>query len=176
MKSIVVGTDVYWAPHVTDPERSLRKFRKELNAGVGSLLLLGVLARSRRPMYGYEICRHLAGRHGELPMQQGALYPVLRVLEASGLLTSEVEPSVSGPPRRYYRATRQGRAALAAWREAWSRMRDLVESVLQGEVDARSGGTLSGSPAAGAAADEGAARSGGDRRRERVPRGRVRAR
>lgn len=127
---------------MSNVERVSRKFQKELNAGVCSLLLLGVLARARRPMYGYEICRRLADAHGELPMQRGALYPVLRALAAAGLLASEVEPSVSGPPRRYYRVTRDGRAALAVWRRAWSRTRDLVESVLQGGVDARSGTTL----------------------------------
>lgn len=48
-------------------------------------------------------------------MKQGTLYPVLRSLEENGLLDSMVEPSVSGPPRRYYKATREGVAALEEW-------------------------------------------------------------
>ncbi len=48
-----------------------------------------------------------------------ALYPVLRNLEAAGLLESHVEPSSSGPPRRYCHITPQGRAALAQWAQAW---------------------------------------------------------
>ena len=45
-----------------------------------------------------------------MPVKQGTLYPVLRSLEAGGLLSSEVEPSVAGPPRRYYQVDRGGPA------------------------------------------------------------------
>ena len=34
-----------------------RKFRKELMAGLSSLVLLAVLARAAREMYGYEIAK-----------------------------------------------------------------------------------------------------------------------
>jgi PadR family transcriptional regulator PadR len=50
------------------------------------------------------------------------------------LLASEVEPSVSGPPRRYYRVTRPGREVLREWVAAWNATRDSVDKVLQGEV------------------------------------------
>ena len=66
--------------------------------------------------------------------KQSALYRVLRNLEAAGLLASEVEPSTSGPPRRYYRITRPGREALRAWTHAWNATRDSVDKVLQGEL------------------------------------------
>ena len=64
--------------------------------------------------------------------KQSALYPVLRNLEAAGLLASEVEPSVAGPPRRYYRITEPGRDTLRAWTGSWNETRDFVEHVLQG--------------------------------------------
>jgi PadR family transcriptional regulator PadR len=105
----------------------LKKFQKELSSGTVSLVLLAVLAQSRQPMYGYQIAKRLAGK-------QSALYPVLRNLEASGLLSSEVEPSVSGPPRRYYRMTKPGREALREWIAAWNATRDSVDNVLQGGV------------------------------------------
>jgi len=59
---------------------------------------------------------------------------VLRNLEGAGLLTSEVEPSVSGPPRRYYRITKFGREVLREWIAAWNASRDSVDKVLQGEL------------------------------------------
>jgi PadR family transcriptional regulator PadR len=55
---------------------------------------------------------------------------VLRNLAATGLLDSEVEPSVTGPPRRYYRITPLGRRVLREWIEAWVATRDFVDSVL----------------------------------------------
>jgi PadR family transcriptional regulator PadR len=111
----------------------LRKFQKELSAGTVSLALLAVLGAAGEPMYGYQIAKQLE-RFGDgvLSGKQSALYPVLRNLGASGLLDSHVEPSVSGPPRRYYRLTAAGRAALHDWSAAWRATRDSVDSVLQG--------------------------------------------
>ena len=68
---------------------------------------------------------------GVLSGKQSALYPVLRNLAAAGLLDSEVEPSVTGPPRRYYRITPLGRRVLREWSLAWISTRDFVNSVLE---------------------------------------------
>lgn len=114
-------------------EPLLRKFQKELSTGTVSLALLAVLARTSEPMYGYQIAKRLEQvGEGVLAGKQSALYPVLRNLEGSGLLESFVEPSVSGPPRRYYRITAVGRDILSAWADAWRATRDSVDSVLQG--------------------------------------------
>jgi PadR family transcriptional regulator PadR len=114
-------------------EQQLRKFQKELSAGTVSLALLAVLAAAAEPMYGYQIAKRLEQvGEGVLAGKQSALYPVLRNLEASGLLESFVEPSVAGPPRRYYRITAAGRDVLRAWTGAWRATRDSVDSVLQG--------------------------------------------
>ena len=67
---------------------------------------------------------------GVLSGKQSALYPVLRNMEGAGLLESHVEPSVAGPPRRYYRITGAGRDALRDWAAAWRATRDSVDSVL----------------------------------------------
>jgi DNA-binding PadR family transcriptional regulator len=65
--------------------------------------------------YGFEIMRaaHLAS---------GTVYPLLRRLEAAGLVESRWEDAGRAhdegrPPRRYYSATGRGRAALADARE-----------------------------------------------------------
>ncbi len=97
-------------------DSALKKFQKELSAGTVSLVLLSVLGQTRQPMYGYQIAKRLEQfGEGVLSGKQSALYPVLRNLESAGLLASEVEPSVSGPPRRYYRITKTGREELRAW-------------------------------------------------------------
>jgi PadR family transcriptional regulator PadR len=109
-----------------------KKFQKELNAGASSLVLLSVLSRSKEPLYGYQIAKMLE-ESGDLPMmKQGTLYPVLRSLEDNELLESEVEPSVSGPPRRYYKITKAGREALAEWQEIWKNTKKFVDAILKG--------------------------------------------
>ena len=118
---------------MVDLESHLKKFQKEMSAGTVSLVLLGVLARAEEPMYGYLIAKELERTgDGVLSGKQSALYPVLRNLEGAGLLESHVEPSVAGPPRRYYRINDEGRAVLRQWIAAWNATRDSLESVLEG--------------------------------------------
>ena len=112
---------------------SVRKFQKELSAGIVSLALLALMAHTDKPLYGYQIAKELEAYGGGLPVKQGTLYPVLRSLEAGGLLTSEVEPSVTGPPRRYYSVTEEGRQAISLWRESWTKTREFVDAVLEGD-------------------------------------------
>ncbi len=108
-----------------------RKFRKELMAGLSSLVLLAVLARAEREMYGYEIAKAVkAEGEGGLIFKQGAIYPVLRSLNTLGLLDSRVEASAFGPPRRYYSITDEGKKALADWQGAWRDMREFVDEAL----------------------------------------------
>jgi PadR family transcriptional regulator PadR len=110
-----------------------RKFQKELNAGTSALVLLSVVSRASEPIYGYQIAKLIDAGSEDVPMmKQGALYPVLRSLEKSGLLESTVEPSVTGPPRRYYRITDEGRAALDRWTAIWNENKGFVDSVLKG--------------------------------------------
>ncbi|MDE2197059.1 MAG: PadR family transcriptional regulator [Gammaproteobacteria bacterium] len=117
---------------MTEDEGHLRKFQKELNAGIVALVLLATLAEAREPLYGYQIAKQLQQDEVEnAVMKQGTLYPVLRSLSASGLLDSYVEPSVSGPPRRYYTITAAGRAVLGQWKDAWVTTRDFVNTILK---------------------------------------------
>jgi PadR family transcriptional regulator PadR len=115
---------------------AIRKFQKELNGGTASLVLLGVLSKAQNPMYGYQIAKMIELQTKDVDiMKQGALYPVLRSLEATGLLQSEVEPSVSGPPRRYYKITEAGRKTLGKWVEIWNQTKQLVEATTKGGDD-----------------------------------------
>jgi len=113
-----------------DMDISDRKFQKDLNSGISALVLLSVLSRAEEPMYGYQIAKLI--KEEASTIKQGTLYPVLRALESSGRLESEVEPSVSGPPRRYYRITEAGRDTLARWLRIWNQTKALVDSVSDG--------------------------------------------
>jgi len=118
---------------MTELSAQTKKFQKELNAGTSSLVLLSVLSRSKEPMYGYQIAKMLEESSQEIAiMKQGTLYPVLRSLEENGLLESMVEPSVAVPPRRYYKITADGRAALIEWLEIWKQTKKFVDANLKG--------------------------------------------
>ena len=110
-----------------------RKFQKDLNAGLVALVLLAVLDRSPEDLYGYEIAKRLQkANEGEALFKEGTIYPVLRALAAGGQLTSRVVPSYSGPPRRYYRITEEGRALLSQWSGIWRQTRGFVDRFIEG--------------------------------------------
>ena len=134
-------------------EKATRKFQKELNSGAVSLVVLSVLRQLGRPAYGYEIARLLQVRAGDsLPMNQAAIYPVLRSLERQSLLESHTRPSDAGPPRKYYQLTTSGDEALRAWTNSWDVTTQFVNSILGGMTDDDS---------RGGANDDTSARSGG---------------
>jgi PadR family transcriptional regulator PadR len=111
----------------------VRKFQKDLNAGLVALVLLAVLDRSAEDLYGYEIAKRLQrANEGEALFKEGTVYPVLRALSAGGLLTSRIVPSYAGPPRRYYRITDDGRAVLRDWNGVWVQTRDFVDRFIKG--------------------------------------------
>ena len=116
-----------------DTSTLTKKFQKELNGGIASLVLLSVLSKSDEPMYGYQIAKLLEDFSGDAAfMKQGALYPVLRSLEGNGLLESKVEPSVSGPPRKYYEITSEGSETLVVWQGVWEQMKSFVDRAMKG--------------------------------------------
>jgi PadR family transcriptional regulator PadR len=105
-----------------------RKFQKDLNGGLVGLVLLAILDQSAEDLYGYEIAKRLANANeGTSIFKEGTIYPVLRALSAANFLTSRIVPSYSGPPRRYYRITDQGRSVLAEWTAIWSGTRNFVD-------------------------------------------------
>jgi PadR family transcriptional regulator, regulatory protein PadR len=113
-------------------DSSGKKFQKELNGGLVGLVLLAILSETTTDLYGYEIAKRLAqANDGASIFREGTIYPVLRALSAGQLLTSRIVPSYSGPPRRYYRITDQGRAVLAQWSSIWAGTRQFVDSFIR---------------------------------------------
>ena len=110
---------------------STAKFQKQLNGGLCSLVLLGLLEQSGEDLYGYDIAKRLAkSPEGKSIFKEGTLYPVLRSLAAARLLTSRIVLSYAGPPRRYYGITDQGRATLREWKLMWTGTRRFVDGFI----------------------------------------------
>ena len=111
-----------------------KKFQKELNAGITGLILLSILNRADEPMYGYQISKYLSSDDEKKSIiKQSVIYPVLRSLEKNGMVQSQVEPSVSGPPRRYYSINESGLETLERWEMMWKQTVSFVQNILEGE-------------------------------------------
>lgn len=110
---------------VAERESTSGKPELELRRGV---LVLAVLSQLRTAEYGYSLRQALAAR--DMPIEEGTLYPLLRRLEAQGLLASEWRIE-DGPPRRYYRLSPEGerlyRDLTASWRGLVATMDNLLD-------------------------------------------------
>jgi PadR family transcriptional regulator, regulatory protein PadR len=93
----------------------------QLRKGVLELCVLALLAR--QDSYAYELASVLAEDVG---MGEGTIYPLMRRLQLDGLVKTYVVESASGPPRKYYKLTPNGRNAFAAQKAEWL---DFVTSI-----------------------------------------------
>jgi PadR family transcriptional regulator PadR len=79
-----------------------------------------------RPMHGYQLMEELEKRDFVLEdrLKPGAIYTILRRMEARGMVESEWERTDTGPDRRIYRVAESGKRALRhgleimIWRKA----------------------------------------------------------
>lgn len=103
--------------------RSVSQLRK----GVLEYCVLALLRE--RPRYGVELLEVL-GDSPVMATSQGTLYPLLSRLRRSGLADTFLVESDSGPSRRYYQLTDQGRQALEEFAGQWPGFRDAVDRFL----------------------------------------------
>jgi PadR family transcriptional regulator PadR len=101
--------------------------RSQLLRGVLDLCLLAVV--DEEPAYGYEMTKRLKAR-GLSIVGEGSIYPLLGRLEREGLVDTHRAASDGGPPRKYYRASREGQRELAAGVSEWRAARDAIDAVL----------------------------------------------
>jgi PadR family transcriptional regulator, regulatory protein PadR len=97
---------------------------QELRRGV---IVLAVLAQLQTEQYGYSILKELADK--DLELDQGTLYPLLRRLEAQGLLASRWQLEESRQ-RRYYVISPEGRRVLDLLRTEWQKMSGMLGRLL----------------------------------------------
>ena len=99
--------------------------RMELRRGS---LTLGVLARLREERYGYSLRQALAA--DGLEMEESTLYPLLRRLEAQGLLVSEWREEEKRK-KRFYRLSPAGHAMLQRLLDEWRRISASLEKIIE---------------------------------------------
>ena len=104
----------------------------QLRKGVVELLVLGLLD-TRGPLHGYGIVQDLE-EIGDLVAGVSTVYPVLKRLEADGLVSAEWGAEGDGAARRkYYAITEAGATFLAAGRAQWAKVDRAMRS-LEGEA------------------------------------------
>ena len=103
---------------------SLENVVLELRRGV---IVLAALSQLGSPEYGYSLLKKLADLG--LEVDQGTLYPLLRRLEAQGLLES-VWKLEEARPRRYYVVSAEGKKLLPKLKKEWAGIVSVMDKML----------------------------------------------
>jgi PadR family transcriptional regulator, regulatory protein PadR len=109
---------------MTVAENVFENLRLELRRGC---LTLAVLAQLRQEHYGYTLRKALASRGMEI--EESTLYPLLRRLEAQGLLTSEWREE-DKRNKRFYRLSADGEQIFARLLEEWNAINAAINNIL----------------------------------------------
>jgi DNA-binding PadR family transcriptional regulator len=77
--------------------------------------LLGLLAEE--PQHGYDLVRKLQrfSMFADVPPDASGVYKILKVMAAEKLVTGDWDVSESGPAKRPFKITAQGRKCLVRW-------------------------------------------------------------
>lgn len=97
----------------------------QLKKGVFELCVLALLDKTDR--YAYEIAKELSGT---VDMSEGTIYPLMRRLQADGYVSTYLQESSSGPPRKYYQITDAGRASIKMQRSEWYQFIEAVNQII----------------------------------------------
>ena len=106
----------------------------QLLKGVLELAVLAALADRRS--YGLELVDRLR-EAGLAALADASVYGVLHRLERDGLLEAVLEPSTSGPARKYYELTARGREVLSGYWREWRDLTAALDGLLAGVTDGR---------------------------------------
>ena len=103
----------------------LENTKAQLRKGVLELCILSILAKERK--YASEILSHL--KDAKLIVVEGTLYPLLTRLRSANFLTYQWEESKTGPPRKYYSITEEGKHFLSELAGSWNELQNAVEQI-----------------------------------------------
>lgn len=102
---------------------SIDNTKAQMRKGVLELCILSIL--NTRDAYTSDIIDVL--KEGKMIVVEGTLYPLLTRLKNAGLLAYRWEESKSGPPRKYYAITDNGKVFLNELDMTWKELVHAVE-------------------------------------------------
>ena len=106
---------------------NLENTKAQMRKGVLELCILSLL--QSRDAYASDIIEHL--KKSELIVVEGTLYPLLTRLKNTGILGYRWEESTSGPPRKYYTLTENGKIVLTELLSSWDKLVQAVNKTVK---------------------------------------------
>lgn len=106
---------------------NIENSKAQLRKGILEFCVLALLHKEEA--YPSDLLQAL--KNAQLLVVEGTLYPLLNRLKNAGLLTYRWEESKSGPPRKYYSLTEQGKTFYNGLSASWIELRNAVETILK---------------------------------------------
>lgn len=98
----------------------------QVRKGLLELCVLNALAGEER--YGYDLVKTLVDVPG-LGVTEGTIYPLLSRLRVAELISSRLEESSSGPARKYYALTKEGRRLMSMMNDHLEELNRSVDQI-----------------------------------------------
>lgn len=95
----------------------------------GMLEFCTLLIIEKDKAYASKIITQL--KMADLLVVEGTLYPLLSRLKSQGLLEYSWEESRSGPPRKYYELTNEGKKTLENLKKIWKELIQSINSLIK---------------------------------------------
>jgi len=106
----------------TNNQFSIENTKIQMRKGILEYCILGIISKGE--VYASDILENL--KNANLLVVEGTVYPLLTRLKNLGLLSYVWKESTSGPPRKYFVLTEQGKSALEELANTWSELSNAV--------------------------------------------------
>lgn len=100
----------------------------QLKKGVLEMVVLSKIAH--KDSYGYDIYQEISMN---MAISESTIYPILRKLTKEGLTETYLRESSEGPPRKYFRVTRKGKARLHELKMDWAKFQRIVNMMIRSD-------------------------------------------
>ncbi len=103
--------------------------KAQMKKGILEMCILSIL--DGKEAYPSDILTEL--KTAKLLVVEGTLYPLLTRLKKAELLSYRWEESTSGPPRKYYTLTKEGKKALEELSLSWDELVKSITKIMSNE-------------------------------------------
>lgn len=100
----------------------------QLKKGVLEMVVLSKI--DYMDSYGYDIYQEISKN---MAISESTIYPILRKLTKEGLCETYLRESQEGPPRKYFKITRQGKEHLNNQVKDWRKFQRVVNIMIRSE-------------------------------------------
>lgn len=115
----------------------IQNTQSQMRKGVLEFCILSIIQQGE--VYPSDIVEKM--KLANLHILEGTLYPLLTRLKNAGLLNYRWVESISGPPRKYFVMTDEGKAAFGVLLQTWKEMATAVDQLTEQKTNSTASST-----------------------------------